>query len=226
MSGIATAIIGGAVVGAGATIYASGKAADAQSSAAEKGATAELQATRESIEEQRRQFDEIQALLSPYVEAGNTSLTQQMNLIGLGGDTAQASAISALEASPQYEALVKSGEEAILQGASATGGLRGGNVQSALAEYRPSILSQLIENQYSKLSGLTGIGQASAAGVASAGQTTSTNVSNLLRSMGASRSSMYTAQGEAAAQRALMTGQAISNISGSIPLAIYGAKNF
>lgn len=226
MTWVATAIVGGAVVGAGASIYASNKASKSQSKAASKAASAELQAAELSIEEQRRQFDEIQALLAPFVSAGESSLTQQLNLIGLGGPVAQRAAIAGIERSPQFEALTRSGEEAILQGASATGGLRGGNVQAALAEFRPSVLSQLIENQYSKLSGLTGLGQASAAGVGAAGAQTSSNISNILQSMGASQAARYTAQGTADAQRYLATGSAINSIAGAIPLGIYAAKNF
>jgi hypothetical protein len=234
MSAIATAIVGGAVIGGTAAYLgqkeAGSSAEKAQTRGANIAAEAELEATEMSIEEQRRQFDEIRTLLQPYVSAGETSLTQMLNLTGMGGDQAQRAAIAGLEGSPQFEALTKSGEEAILQNASATGGLRGGNIQSALAEFRPSILSQLIENQYSKLRDITGIGQASAAGVGAAGQATAGNISNLMQSMGASQAARAMNVGNAQAQNALLQGQAFSNaisgITGSIPLGIYAAKKF
>ena len=72
----------------------------------------------------------------------------------------------------------------MLQNASATGGLRGGNVQGALAQFRPQLLNQLIEQQYSRLGGLTSLGQASAAGQATAGMQTGTNIANLLGQQG------------------------------------------
>lgn len=124
-------------------------------------------------------------------------------LEGIQGDTSyadisrqrQQQAIQGIEQGPLYQELAKQGEQGILQNASATGGLRGGNVQGALAQFRPQLLNQLIEQQYSKLAGLTslgagasqnllGIGQASAAGTAAAGQQSGTNIANLLTGQG------------------------------------------
>jgi len=170
---VAAAVVGSQVVGGYLNRKSAGKASDAQAQAADAG-----------IEEQRRQFDAIQELLAPYVESGVSSLGAQQDLIGLGGSVAQQDAINQLQESPQYQALLRSGEEAILQNASATGGLRGGNVQSALAQYRPELLGQLIESQFSKLGQLTNIGQASATGQASAGQASANNISNLLAERG------------------------------------------
>ncbi len=56
------------------------------------------------------------------------------------GMEAQQGAISGLEGSPIFQALARQGEDAILQNASATGGLRGGNVQGALGQFRPAAL--------------------------------------------------------------------------------------
>jgi hypothetical protein len=81
--------------------------------------------------------------------------------------------------------LQQQGENAILQNASATGGLRGGNIQGALAQFRPALLNQALEQQYSRLGGMTQLGQRSAAGVGAAGMETGTNISNLLGQQGA-----------------------------------------
>lgn len=202
MSGIATAIIGGAIVGGAATYFAS-------TGAAETAAEAQTQAADKSVDEQRRQFDKLQSLLAPYVQAGDTALTQQLALAGVSGPEAQQAAIQALEGGPQYQALVKSGEESILQNAAATGGLRGGNVQAALAQYRPQVLSQLIESQYSKLGELTGIGQASAVGVGAAGQNTATAIQQALAASGNAQAQAALAQGAAA-------NQFIGGVTGSI----------
>jgi hypothetical protein len=142
------------------------------------------QAAQGGIEEQRRQFDAIQKLLQPYSEAGTGALAQQQALLGMGTPEAQQQAITALQGSPQFQALQQQGENAILQNASATGGLRGGNVQAALAQFRPALLSNLINQQYTRLGGLTSIGQNAAAGVGNAGMSTGTNISNLLARQG------------------------------------------
>lgn len=192
------ALLGGSIAGgllsSSAQRSAAGTAAAAQTAAAEMG-----------IEEQRRQFDAVQALLRPYVEAGTSALGQQLALAGVAGPEAQQAAIAALEQGPEFQALTRQGEEAILQRAAATGGLRGGNVQASLAQFRPQVLASLIEQQYGRLGGLTATGQASAAGQATAAQTMGSNITNLLQQ-----------QGAAAAGSALARGQATANMWGDI----------
>lgn len=146
------------------------------------------QAAQGGIDEQRRQFDEITKLLTPYTQAGTGALAQQQALVGMGTPEAQQQAIAALQSSPQFQALQQQGENAILQNASATGKLRGGNVQAALAQFRPALLSGLIEQQYNRLGGLTNVGQASAARQAAFGQQTGTNISTLLGQQGQAQS--------------------------------------
>jgi hypothetical protein len=178
---------------------AAGDAAAIQSGAAEAG-----------IAEQRRQFEAMRELLKPYTEAGVPALAglqpyaqagapaleQQQALLGLRGPEAQRAAIAGIEGGAGYQAQVQAGEEALLQRASATGGLRGGNIQGALAQFRPQMLQQEIERQYGRLGGmadigrvtqqnLAQIGQSSAAGTGSAGLQTGTNVANLLSQQGA-----------------------------------------
>lgn len=186
MSSIATAVIGGAVIGGIASSRSAGKAADAQTEAAEM-----------STEEQRRQFDKVQELLKPYVDQGNAAVGAQGDLLGLNGPEKQQAAIDALKTSPEYTTLAQQGEEAILQNASATGGVRGGNTQGALAQFRPQLLAQLIESRFGKLGSVAGLGQASAAGTAAAAQSTGDNISALLTQAGQAKAGAYLAQGQA-----------------------------
>ena len=220
MSWIATAIIGSAVVGgvmqSRAQKSAAKTAAAAQTQGTEAATQAQLEATRLSIEEQRRQFDAIQALFRPYVEAGGGALARQMDLIGLSGPEAQAAAIRAIEQGPEFQSLVRQGEEAILQSASATGGLRGGNVQGALARFRPEVLSSLLQQQYSRLGGITTMGQASAAGQAAQGQAFGANIGNLYAQQGQALANQAMGRGSIAANLALAQGQAQSNMWGNI----------
>lgn len=184
---------------AGATLAGGVMSSRAQSRAASTAAGAQMEAAQLGVEEQRRQFDTVQELLRPYVEAGTSALGQQLALAGVSGPEAQQAAIAALEQGPQFQALVEQGEEAILQSAAATGGLRGGNVQGALAQFRPQILSSLIEQQYGRLGGLTATGQASAAGQATAAQTMGSNITNLLQQSGAAQAGSALARGQATA---------------------------
>jgi len=148
--------------------------------AAEQAGQTQAAASQAGIDEQRKQFDSLVQLMSPYVQAGTGAMQQQQALIGLQGPEAQQQAISGFEQSPLFQSMQQQGENAILQNASATGGLRGGNVQAALGQFRPQLLNQLIEQQYGRLGGLSAMGQASAAGQAGAGMQSAGNVGNLL----------------------------------------------
>ena len=168
-----------------------------QASAAKSAAQTQSQAALAGIEEQRRQFDMVRGLLQPFVEGGTGAFRQQLDLAGVSGPEAQQAAITAIERGPEFAALTRQGEEAILQKASATGGLRGGNVQAALAQFRPQVLSSLIEQQYGRLGGLANVGQTSAVGVGNVGMQTGANVSNLLQQQSAAQAGGALAAGQA-----------------------------
>ena len=189
MSFIGNAIgkVVGGITGASQAANAARSAAATQAASAQAG-----------IDEQRRQFDELQALLSPYVEAGSGSLAAQQNLIGLNGNAAQQTAINGIQNSAQFRTLQQQGNNAILQNASATGGLRGGNVQAALAQFSPRLLSSLIDQQYSRLGGITSLGQNAAAGTGNAGMQSAANIGNLLNQQGAATAGGQLAQGSVA----------------------------
>jgi hypothetical protein len=188
--------------------------------AAEKAGNVQAAAYQKGIEEQRRQFDRmmevlepfrtqgVEALggLQPYVEAGVPALEAQQALAGLRGPEAQRAAIAHIESSPEFQAQVEQGERALLQRAAATGGLRGGNVQEALAQFRPAMLSDLINQQYSRLGGFTQLGsqtgtniaqlgQSSAAGQATGALKTGEAISGLLGEQGAARAGGILGQG-------------------------------
>lgn len=172
---------------------------DAYSSAASRASGAQISAANAGIAEQQRQFDSIQKLLSPWVGTGMSALAGQADLLGLRGADNQQKAIDAIAAGPEFTSLLKQGENGILANASATGGLRGGNVQGALAEYRPQLLSSLINQQFNRLGTLATAGQNSAGMQATAGMQTSTNVANLLGGIGSAQAGDALAQGAARA---------------------------
>jgi hypothetical protein len=184
-----------AIAVAGVSAGASVAGAKAQRKATDRATDAQVAASRAGIAENRRQFEKVQELLAPYVDAGTGALSDQLALTGISGPAAQQAAIDAIENGPQFNSLVEQGENAILQNASATGGLRGGNTQSSLAQFRPSILNRLIESQYSKLAGLSSQGQNAAAGVGNAALQTGNNVSNLFQQQGAAQAGGALAQG-------------------------------
>jgi len=158
-----------------------------QRKAASQASSAQQQASQAGIEEQRRQFEAVRELLAPYTQAGLPALQQQQALLGLSGAEAQQAAISAIENQPGFQSMIQQGENAMLQNASATGGLRGGNLQGAMSQFRPQMLSQAIQDQYARLGGMTSLGQQSASGVGTAGMQTGRGIADLLGQMGAAR---------------------------------------
>lgn len=246
----------GSILGVGSSLLGGIMGSDA----ADDAASAQSASAAAGIAEQRRQFDAVQKLLSPYANTGTDALNAQRVLLGLGSGAGapqrdaiyqellpqftkaataptwvpgydvgpettvpgywqqgqsgsidqagleaavnarlaqykptvspqqeQAAAIAQLESSPYFQSVSRQGEDAILQNASATGGLRGGNVQAALSQFRPQLLQQLIDQQYTRLGGLTSVGQNAAAGVGNAGMSTGNNVAQLLGQQGAAQ---------------------------------------
>ena len=187
--GTAAAVLGGAsILGGVASSVIGGKSA-------KSAASTQAAASDAAIAEQRRQFDEVRDLLKPFIETGESALAKQAALAGLvpGGFVP---AVRQIQEGPEYQTLLQQGEDAILANASATGGLRTGTTQGALAQFRPALLADLINQQYTRLGGLSGMGQASAAGQAAAGQQTASNVGSLLENRGAAVAGGQLAQGQ------------------------------
>lgn len=190
----------GMVAGAAITVVGGAINNNQQKKAAQGAANAQIESNHEAIAEQQRQFDALQALLKPYVSAGLPALTAQQNLLGLNGNEAQQAAIDQIKNGSQFGELVKQGENSILQNASATGGLRGGNTQAALAQFSPQLLQSLIDKQFTNLGGLTSLGQNSAAMQGNAGMQTARTVSDQLNQIGAANAGEALAVGKANSQ--------------------------
>ena len=206
MSGIVKSV--GKVVG---TITGSTQ----QAEAAQQAAGVQAGMAQQGVVEQRRQFDKLVELMSPYVSAGTSALAQQQALLGIGGEQAQQQAIGAIERSPFFASMAQQGENAMLQQASATGGLRGGNVQAALGQFRPQLLNQLVQQQMANLGGLTQIGQASAAGQSTQGMQSAGAIGNLLAQQGAAIAGGQLAQGQQM-QNTLKTIGGLAGIAGGL----------
>ena len=181
-------------------------------SAAKQAGAAQERAAQMGIDEQRRQFDEMQRLMAPYVQAGDPALQALLGAAGLSGPESQQAFVSQQEQSPLFQALAQQGENAMLQNASATGGLRGGNLQGALGQFRPALLNQFIGQQYDRLAGITTLGQNAAVGVGAAGMNTGRDIANQYGNIGA-------AQAGAALGRANAIGQGINQVAGAFGTA-------
>jgi hypothetical protein len=177
----------GMVAMGGATLVGGWLSSRAQRSAGNAAAGAQEQAAQLGIDEQHREFEALQKLLSPFATGGTAAFGAQQALIGLNGPQAQQAAITALQNQPQFQSELKAGQNAILQNASATGGLRGGNTQGALASFAPNLLAQVIQQQFGNLGGLASVGQNAAAMTGNAGMQMGNNITGLLGNIGSAQ---------------------------------------
>ena len=208
-----TGIIGAtSVIGAGTSLISSNK----QAKAAKSASQTEAAAYRQAAEEARGAYADIAGLLQPYADVGQPALQQMMAASGLSGPQAQQAYISGVQAGPEFQELVRQGEESILQRAAATGGVRGGNVQGALAQYRPQVLSQLLQQQYSRLGGLADIGRQTTAAIGQARENEATRIANALVGAGSATAGGITAAGTAQAQGIQAIGQGLSGVLGGL----------
>lgn len=166
VGGLIGAGVGAIGGGVGGGLLGGAAAADAEEFAQAKQDAAREKLRRDELAAAKMRADAAaaQSRLDPWAQAGQQANQAQMALAGLLGPDAQRAAIAQIEGSPQYAAMLQQGEQGILANAAATGGVRGGNTQAALAQFRPQLLSSLIEQQYARLGGM------SAAGMQASGQ--------------------------------------------------------
>lgn len=178
----AVAVVGSAVISS----QASSDAADAQERASGK-----------AVDTRNAQFTETKRLLQPWITTGVDAQKGQADLIGLGGVDAQQAAIDRLQGGAEFGSMKRLGENAILQNASATGGLRGGKTQAALAQYDDTLLSTLINQQYARLGGLSTEGRAAASAVGGVGTSVAEGNANDINNAGAAAAGGILGQGAA-----------------------------
>jgi hypothetical protein len=112
-------------------------------------------------------------------------------------EQAQQNAIDGIAGGAQFGELVKQGEYGILANQSATGGLRGGDTQAAMAQFRPAMLQALIDKQLAQYGGLAANGQNAAAMTGTAAQNAGAQVNQALGDRGAALAGTALAGGQA-----------------------------
>lgn len=137
---------------------------------------------------------------SPYMGLGGSAIGPIGDLLGLNGPEAAQKAIDALKSSPMFQSLFNTGQEAVLQNASATGGVRGGNTQGALYELGSNTLSQLISDQLSRLGGVANLGASATGAATAAGSHVADATAELYGKQGDTLASKYLTKGGINAQ--------------------------
>ncbi len=183
--------------------------------AAGQAAAAQQAAAQQAIDAVTAQQAATQASLAPWTEAGRKALSGQSDLLGLNGGSMQADAIAALKDSPLFQSLFRTGQETILQNGSATGGLRGGDIQSSLANFGSDTLARVIQNQLANLGGISEGGNATATNIGQLGAGTATNVAKLRVGQGQAQAGGILGRANASLEQMKAGADIIGNLVGT-----------
>lgn len=186
MSAVATAIVGGAVVGGAASYFGSQSAANTQ-------ANADLT----SISAQESMFNTLNQQNQPWIQAGSNALGQIQNNMA-SYNTPFNPSIQQLENTPGYQFQLNQGLGAIQNSAAAQGHLVSSNELGAANSYAQNLASTSyqqafnnyqtqISNSYNRLASLAGLGQAANSTMAQAGGNTANGVSSAIQGAGAAQ---------------------------------------
>jgi len=177
-----------------------------------------------------RAFERGRAGLQPFREAGARALEQEQAFLGVLGPEQQQAAFAGFAESPGQRFLQERGQRALLRNASATGGLGGGNIRSALVQQGVGFAQQDLQNQISRLGGLAGRGQEAAGSLAGLEQNLGglqqqfgANVGNILTGVGAARGQALQKAGQARASGILGAQQAQAGLGQQVLGAGLGA---
>lgn len=188
--------------------------------AVEDASKAQLKGNREATAEIRRQYEQTRSDLSPYREAGESSLAATLALLGLSGADVQDKAIDSIRSGPFFDVSRRSAMENIARGQAATGGLRGGDIQSLFTSLEPELLMQYVNNQIGNLGQINTIGQNAAAQTGTFGANASSQIASNYQDRGAIKSENILGQQRHmndAYSRLLNIGTALATGGASLP---------
>lgn len=229
MSGIATAIVGSAVIGGVMSSKAAGSAADAQ-----------IQSTNAANATQLEMFNQNRADQQPWREAGVTALGQLGAGTVNGGDFNRDFTMADFTKDPGYEFRMQQGQRGLDSSAAARGGALSGGAIKASERYNQDYASGEYQNAYNRfnadrtarfnrLSSLAGVGQTATNQVGAQGAQVASSIAENQIGAGNARASGYIGQGNAVSGAANTLGNFAMNSmymnQGSNPYAARPAQS-
>lgn len=182
----AAAIVGAAVLGAGANIIAGNKANKAIKDT-----------SNQQIAESRRQYDQDRADLAPWRTTGGAAQAKLAGLYGLEGGTPSAQPYGGFFESPDYQYRKDQGLKALDRYQSARGMYNSGATLTAATDQVGKQASAEYGDWYSRLAGIAGQGQAATNSTVAAGAQNSSNIIGAMGQAGNARASSYANTGAA-----------------------------
>ena len=226
--GIETAIIGSAVLGAGAGLYGSSQAAKAQASAARDAANAQVQAAERAGQEQRAMFERQVELQAPFRAGGMAAQNRLMTLLGLAAPTGEGAvpgmatdtaspdfgryardfSMSDFEGDPGYGFRMSEGMKALERSAAARGGLLSGATLRGVQRFGQDMASQEYQNAFNRYQVNRANQLNPLQSLMGAGQTGANALTNAAGTLGSGLAAGQMAAGNAQAAGLLGAGQA------------------
>lgn len=171
---------------------------------AKRAAEAQRYAADQSTQLGREQLDYIKSIMAPYQQAGQAALPALQGFINQPADKFNFDYQSYFK-SPEYAALSGQQNEQALRMGAATGGIRGGDTQAALATIAPQLAQQARNNaqnefslnqganlnRFNQLMGLAGLGTGAANQVGNAAQNFGQQAGNNALMVGQANANKY-----------------------------------
>lgn len=217
MSGVATAIVGGAIIGGVMNKQAAGSAADAQIASSNAANATQLE-----------MFNQNRADQEPWRQAGTVALGQLGAGTADGGDFNRDFTMADFVKDPGYDFRQQQGQRGLDASAAARGGALSGAAIKSSERYNQDYASGEYQNAYNRfnadrtarfnrLSSLAGVGQTATNQVNADRTSTAGNISNNQIGAGNAQASSYIGQGNA------MSGAA--NTLGNFAMSKYYMNN-
>ena len=174
-SAVAAAVVGSAVIGAGAVVASSSSAARASN-----------RASRAAIEQQQQALAQQERLAAPYTALGQQAMPAYQQLLGIGADGKLDPKLAqeTLRNLPGYQFAQQEGQRGTLQAAGAMGMGLSGNTLAALERYNVGLADQTYQDELRNLLAPVQLGQAAATNQAANIGGAAANISNIQQQQG------------------------------------------
>lgn len=203
MSAVATAIVGGAVVGG-----------LIQSNAAKSAANTESNASNYAISAQEAMFNQEQANMQPYLNAGYTALGD-LNQEMPGWNAAATPTAAQVESTPGYQFQKQETLSALGASESAQGATYGTGTMAAMANYANNVATTGYNNAFQNYQTSINNAYGRLAGIANIGLGGAQNLNNNATAVGANIGNNATAAGTAQAAGTIGSANAINSSIGT-----------
>lgn len=166
-----------------------------QKKASQKATDAQVAAQNRAIDINQQQYDTTRADYMPYTQAGTAAIGKYGDLIGLNDPESMAEAVKQLGLDPFFQTQLSNANENLLQTASATGGVRGGNTAGAIGQLSPQLLQQYYQQALGNYGNLAQLGLGATGSVANAGQANAGAATTAVGNIGQAQAANYLTKG-------------------------------